>query len=375
MYMWEQAAGDVLCARVHMHFVTRFLRLMARLHVDSLINHQAALSLPKARLVSLQNDLIRSGRVSLISCGCPSNVTSVVTHADLARQNIYVSGCSDGSIGVWDRSKKALLRVQHTDVPISSMAVAPSSSFYAVGHSTGMLSFWNCADLLSGKEAPAASASIASTAELLKHQSNSGVYNITLVLAAGCSPIAASYCRVTIIGEFAEASASLLDSIDGSRVFQAGLPLVFRIESSTWLGPLSKVTLAVDSVVADVRSMFGHVTISCCDDVKYTFKPQGEGSPAPVLTYFIVDKGGSISQDFIVHVYTGGDFGAGTDSKVVIEVQGVNGEVQLALQQSLTHSDAFERGHHDIFFISLSPAERVGEVTKCDCLLLLLLLL
>jgi hypothetical protein len=78
--------------------------------------------------------------------------------------------------------------------------------------------------------------------------------------------------------------------------------------------------------------------------------------------YAITDKAGASSQDFTVHVYTGNDFGAGTDSRVTMNVKGVDGEVRVALQQSLTHADAFERGNHDIFFFSFPPMERVGEV-------------
>jgi WD40 repeat protein len=343
--------------------------MMARVQLDALINSQAVASLPKVRLLALQNDAIRSGRVSLISCGCPSNVTSVVTHAELSRQNLYISGCSDGSIGVWDRSKKALLRVQHTGVPISSLAVAPSGSFYAVGHASGMVSFWNCKDLLAGKEAPSSTAKAGSNAPLLSEKS-SGTYIATLTLLAGCSPMPVSFCRLTLYGEAAEVSVSLIHAIDGSRKFQAGLPLVFRIQSPSWLGALSKVSVAIDSIAADVRSMFDHVTVSCSDDTRFTFKPQGESAPAPVLVYFVTDKDGVCSQDVTVHVYTGGDFGAGTDSKISLQLHGVDGEVRLALQKSLNHVDAFERGHHDVFLFSLPPSERVGEVcarSKCFC--------
>lgn len=337
---------------------------MIRMHLDTLVNYQATLSLPKARLVALQNDTIRSGRVSLICCGCPSSVSSVVTHADLSRQNLYISGCVDGSLGVWDRSKKAIVRVQHTGVSIASLSAAPSGSFYAVGHSTGMLSFWNCKDLLAGKEASQQSTLKSSTAvDDLSLQENS-YFNITLTLLSGCPSINVSYFRITLVGELAEVSASLSHSIDGSRVFQPGVPLVFKIKSPVSLGPLSKLTLAVDSIVADLRSMFGHVTVSFLGDTKFTFKTQGEGPPVPVLSYFIAEKGGSSCQDFTVHVYTGGDFGAGTDSKIAIIVRGVDGEVRLALNQSLTHADAFERGQHDVFFFSLPPAERVGEVCR-----------
>jgi hypothetical protein len=336
--------------------------MMVRLLLDTLINYQATLLLPKARLLALQNDVIRSGRVSLISCGCPSSIAAVVTHAELSRQNLYISGGSDGSLGVWDRSKKALIRVQHTGVPIVSLSAAPSGSFYAVGHATGMLSFWNCKDLLAGKEASSKAISKASTTAAEQLQQQNDCYHVTLVLLAGCPPINVSYCRVTLVGDLAEVSASLLYSIDGSRTFQAGLPLVFRIDSPVSLGPLSKLTLAVDSIVADVRSMFSHVSVSCRGDIRFTFKPQREGPPVPVLTYLIADKVGVSSQDFTVHVYTGGDFGAGTDSKITMNVRGVDGEMRLALQQSLTHSDAFERGHHDAFFFSLPPTERVGEV-------------
>ncbi len=335
---------------------------MVRLLLDTLINYQATLSLPKARLLSLQNDVIRSGRVSLISCGCPSSIAAVVTHADLSRQNLYISGGSDGSLGVWDRSKKALIRVQHTGVPIVSLAVAPSGSFYAVGHATGMLSFWNCKDLLAGKEASFKALPKASVTTVELSQQQNDCYHVTLVLLPGCPPINVTYCRVTLAGDLAEVSASLLHSIDGARTFQAGLPLVFKIDSPVLLGPLSKLTLSVDSIVADVRSMFSHVSVSCRGDTRFTFKPQGEGPPVPVLTYFIADKVGVSSQDFIVHVYTGGDFGAGTDSKIMMNVRGVDGETRLTLQKSLTHADAFERGHHDVFFFSLPPSERVGEV-------------
>jgi len=264
---------------------------------------------------------------------------------------------------VWDRAKKSLVRVQHTGVAISSLAAAPSGTFYAVGHVTGMLSFWNCKDLLAGKEAPAASSLKTPAAGL---QPVNGSYNLTLTLLPGCPPIAASACRIALVGELAEVSASLAHSIDGSRTLRAGLPLVFKIVSPTWLGPLSRVTCAVDSIVADVRCMFSHVTVSCCDDVRFTFKPQGEGAPAPSLTYFIGDKGGSASQDFTVHVYTGSDFGAGTDSAVTIAVRGVEGEARVALKQSLTHSDPFERGKHDVFVFSLAAGERVGEVRGGD---------
>jgi WD40 repeat protein len=336
--------------------------MMVRMQLEALVNYQATLALPKIRLVALQNDAIRSGRVSLLSCGCPSSVNAVVTHADLSRQNLYISGCSDGSLGVWDRSKKALVRVQHTGIPICSLAVAPSGSFYAVGHETGMLSFWNCKDLLAGKEAPLKSMSSSSAAVLSQQQIGSSSYHLTLTLLAGCSSIPASYCRVTLVGDVAEASSSLFHSIDGTRTLQAGVPLVFKIVSPTWLGPLSKVTLAVDSIAADVRSMFNHVTVSCGDDLKFTFKPQGESAPAPSLTYMIADKSGTASQDFIVHVYTGGDFGAGTDSKITVIVKGIQGEARLALQHSLLHADPFERGHHDVFLFSLQPSERVGEV-------------
>ncbi len=338
---------------------------MARVQLDALINSQAVLSLPKARVVSLQNDAIRSGRVSLISCGCPSTITAVVTHSDLSRQNLYISGCSDGSIGVWDRSKKALVRVQHTGVSVSSLAAAPSGSFYAVGHSTGMLSFWNCKDLLAGKEVSPGSAksgSNASAAGPSLQEQGSGTYNVTLTLLPGCHPLPASYCRVTLFGDVAEVTASLIHAIDGSRTLKPGLPLVFRIASPSWLGPLSRVSLAIDSIAADVLSMFSDVTVSCCDDVRFTFKPQGDSAPSPVLTYFIADKAGAASQDFTVHVYTGGDFGAGTDSKISMHVHGVDGEARLNLQRSLTHSDAFERGHHDVFWFSLPPSQRVGEV-------------
>ena len=332
---------------------------MVRMQLDSLINHQATISLPKSRVVSLHNEAISSGRVALLSCGCPSSIAAVATHAEISRQNVYISGCSDGSIAVWDRAKKALVRVQHTGVPICSLAAAPSGTFYAVGHVTGMLSFWNCKDLLAGKEASAKSNSKAPAAV-----QSSGIYNLTLTLLPGSPPIAASACRVTLVGELAEVSASLLHSIDGSRTLHAGLPLVFKIQSPVWLGPLSRVVVAVDSIVADVRAMFSHVTVSCCDDLRYTFKPQGEGAPAPVLTYLIADKMGASSQDFTVHVFTGNDFGAGTDSAVTIAVRGVEGEARVALQKSLTHADPFERGHHDVFFFSLPAAERVGEV--CD---------
>lgn len=339
-------------------------RMMIRMHLDTLVNYQATLSLPKARLVSLQNDAIRSGRVSLISCGCPCSVASVVTHADISRQNLYISGCTDGSLGVWDRSKKAVVRVQHTGVPIASLAAAPSGSFYAVGHSTGMLSFWNCKDLLEGKEASQQSALKPSTAvDDFSLQENS-CFNITLTLLPGCPSINVSYFRVTLVGELAEVSASLSHSIDGSRAFQARVPLVFKIKSPVPLGPLSKLTLAVDSIVADLRSMFSHVTVSFLGDTRFTFKPQGEGPPVPVLSYFIADKAGSSTQDFTVHVFTGGDFGAGTDSKIAIIIRGVDGEVRLALNQSLTHADAFERGCHDVFFFSLPHADRVGEVCR-----------
>jgi hypothetical protein len=224
-----------------------------------------------------------------------------------------------------------------------------------------MLSFWNCKDLLAGKEAPQMSTSKSSTsAELL--QKDNDCFNITLVLLSGCPPINANYFRVTLVGELAEVSASLSHSIDGSRTLQAGIPLVFKIDCPIRLGPLSKVTLALDSIAADVRSMFSHVTVSCRGDTRFTFKPQGEGAPAPVLAYAIADKAGASSQDFTVHVYTGSDFGAGTDSRVTINVKGVDGEVRVALQQSLTHADAFERGNHDIFLFSLPPVERVGEV-------------
>jgi hypothetical protein len=224
-----------------------------------------------------------------------------------------------------------------------------------------MISFWNCKDLLAGKEALAPTAKSGSNAPKLQEKS-SGTYNVTLTLLPGCSPIPVSYCRITLFGDAAEVSASLLHAIDGSRTLQAGLPLVFRIQSPSWLGPLSRVSVAIDSIAADVRSMFSHVTVSCCDDVRYTFKPQGASAPAPALIYFITDKDGVSSQDFIVHVYTGGDFGAGTDSKISLQVQGVDGDVRVTLQQSLTHADAFERGHHDVFLFSLPPTQRVGEV-------------
>jgi hypothetical protein len=365
----SRSACGLFQVTYNVSYVMYVFRMMIRMQLEAFVNYQATLALTKIRLVALQNDAIRSGRVALLSCGCPSNITAVVTHADLSRQNLYISGCSDGSLGVWDRSKKALVRVQHTGIPISSLAAAPSGSFYAVGHETGMLSFWNCKDLLAGKEAPLKSMSSSATAVPSQHQIGSSSYHLTLTLLAGCSPIPASYCRVTLVGDVAEASASLFYSIDGARTLQAGVPFVFKIVSPSWLGPLSKVTLAVDSIAADVRSMFSHVTVSCGDDVRFTFKPQGESAPAPSLTYLISDKSGTASQDFVVHVYTGGDFGAGTDSKIMLIVKGIQGEARLALRQSLTHADPFERGHHDLFLFSLQPSERVGEVCyhTSDC--------
>jgi len=157
------------------------------MQLDSLINHQATLSLPKSRVVALHNEAISSGRVALLSCGCPSSIAAVATHAEISRQNVYISGCSDGSIAVWDRAKKALVRVQHTGVPICSVAAAPSGTFYAVGHVTGMLSFWNCKDLLAGKEAYAKSNSKAPAAV----QAN-GIYNLTLTLLPGSPPMPAA---------------------------------------------------------------------------------------------------------------------------------------------------------------------------------------
>jgi len=74
--------------------------MMVRMQLDSLVNSAAALSLPKSRVVALQMDAIRAGRVSLISCGTPASITAVATHAELSRQNTYISACSDGSIAV-----------------------------------------------------------------------------------------------------------------------------------------------------------------------------------------------------------------------------------------------------------------------------------
>ncbi|XP_074618349.1 uncharacterized protein LOC141877315 isoform X1 [Acropora palmata] len=174
---------------------------------------------------------------------------------------------------------------------------------------------------------------------------------------------------ITIFGENGDSGEKNLDNNRNN--FESGQKDSFSVSCGTYLGRLSKIRIGhdntgfgaawfLDKVTVEDSKTGEEVTFSC---QRWFSTSDGDGKISRELVRDDEDEETTIvSQDYEyqVHIYTGYEWGAGTDANILITLFGEDGDSEETKLDN--NKNNFERGQKDYFVISCG--KYLGRLSK-----------